>query len=253
MPFAIHPDWPVPDNIVAFSTLRKGAGFSQSPYQQFNLAAHVGDDPGIVESNRAILSQSCEGLDHIQWLNQVHGAKVVTAGEESQPAADGCISSVSGAGCAVMTADCLPLVLCDQYGQQIAAVHAGWRGLAAGVVEEAVSQFTAVADDILVWMGPGIGPQNFEVGEEVRQAFLDAASGAEKRKVALAFTSHQHKKSTFFADLYQIARIRLHAISVTKIYGGGFCTYADPDRFYSYRRDGLTGRMVTMIYKKRLS
>ncbi|MEH6911059.1 MAG: peptidoglycan editing factor PgeF [Oceanicoccus sp.] len=250
LPFAIYPDWPVPDNIVAFSSLRKGAGVSQFPYEQFNLAAHVGDDPDIVKSNRMILNQSCEGLDHITWLNQVHGTRVVTAGEENNPVADGCISSAPGVGCAVMTADCLPVILCDQYGQQIAAVHAGWRGLAAGVVEEAIAQFAADAADILVWLGPAIGPENFEVGEDVRQSFLDAASTTEKRKISSAFVKHGSKKNHFFSDLYQIARIRLNAMSVTKVYGGGLCTYADPDRFYSYRRDGVTGRMVTMIYKK---
>jgi len=251
LPFAIRPDWAVPDNIVAFSTLRMGAGYSLSPYEQFNLATHVGDDPTIVAANRDLLSQSCSGLDQMQWLNQIHGTRIVTAGEEYLPAADGCITRASGFACTVMTADCLPLLLCDRYGQQVAAVHAGWRGLAAGVVEAAVAQFDAIADDIRVWMGPAIGPNFFEVGEDVRQTFLDAASATEKRNIALAFTEHESKKNHFFADLYQIARTRLEAISVTKIYGGEFCTYADGSRFYSYRRDGVTGRMVTMIYKKK--
>lgn len=250
LPFAIYPDWPAPGNIVAFSTLRQGVGSSQSPYDQFNLAMHVGDDPDTVESNRAILSQSCEGLEQLQWLNQVHGTRIVTAGEERRPDADGCISSELGMGCAVMTADCLPLILCDRYGHQIAAVHAGWRGLAAGVVEEAVARFNVVADDIMVWMGPGIGQENFEVGEDVRQIFMDAAGDAEQKQIARAFIGHNSKKNHFFADLRQLARIRLSVMSVTKVYGGNFCTYADSERFYSYRRDGVTGRMVTMIYKK---
>lgn len=250
VPCAIYADWPVPDTIVAFTTCRMGSGSSQFPYEQFNLADHVGDVAETVTANRKALIQCCDGLETIQWLEQVHGTRIVTAGEQLCPAADGSISSESGVACAVMTADCLPLVLCDQQGRQIAAVHAGWRGLADGVIEAAVAKFHSPADNLMVWMGPAISQQNYEVGEEVRQQFIDAATPTEKKPTALAFTRHLSKKNHFLVDLYQLARIRLGALSVSKIYGGGLCAYADSQRFYSYRRDGVTGRMVTMIYKK---
>ena len=246
----LYAAWPAPQHIVAFTTCR-GGGHSRSPYDSLNLAEHVGDATEAVAANRQMLAGSCEGLQTIQWLNQVHGSCVVNAPVAGIPDADACFTQQSGVGCAVMTADCLPLLLCDDAGCQVAAVHAGWRGLVDGVIERAVAAFHCDASHLLVWLGPAISRQHFEVGPEVRQAFIDSTPSVNKRALTTAFTASD-KDNHYFADLYQMARIRLQSCGVRQIYGGGHCCYSQAGAFYSYRRDKVTGRMVSLIYKRSL-
>ena len=247
IPELIAADWPAPANVVAFSSCR-GGGASTAPFDSFNLGDHVGDDPVAVAANRQHLLDSNAGLEQLQWLSQVHGIDVAQACRDGiVPEADACYSADPGLGCAVMTADCLPLLLCDRAGTQVAAVHAGWRGLLAGVIEQTLQQFNASPDQLLVWLGPAISAAHFEVGPEVRQQFLAADDGDDA--VARAF-SESPRRGHFYADIYRLARQRLAAAGIDAIYGGGLCTYADAQRFYSYRRDGECGRMASLIYLK---
>ncbi|MEE8058942.1 MAG: peptidoglycan editing factor PgeF [Pseudomonadales bacterium] len=272
-PQLITPQWPAPDNIVALSSCRSG-GVSTQAYSSLNLADHVGDSERHVAENRKILQQHCKGLERIQWLNQVHGTDVfsidcsidcsidivtmdnilmdgtlVESLPATEPAADSCTTQHVGLACAVMAADCLPVLFCDATGEQIAAAHAGWRGLVAGVLENTVQHFSCDPHQIMVWLGPAIGPQQFEVGSEVRQVFLDAATAGQQLMITEAFEPSINNGGYYFADLYQLARIRLQHMGIDSIYGGDFCTYRDQQQFFSYRRDGITGRMVTLIYK----
>lgn len=248
---ALLAQWPAPDNIVAMTTLRHPGG-SMSPFEGFNIARHVGDDLDSVEQHRQQLKDNCEGLQHIQWLDQVHSHQPITidAPVLEEPTADASITDKYGLACAVMTADCLPVLICDQAGQQVAAAHAGWRGLAAGILENTVSQFNAASENILVWLGPAIGATHFEVGPEVRKAFLEGVCAEQRTVVSSAFRSSE-RSNHYYADLYQLARYRLMALGIKKIYGDNYCTYADKDNFFSYRRDGQTGRMASLIYKKK--
>ena len=226
---------------------------SAAPYAEFNVAKHVGDSEAAVLSNRKKLQKNCAGLEGIQWLSQVHGAEVLRldgAMAENPLEADASYSRQAGVACAVMTADCLPVLFCDRSGTQIAAAHAGWRGLAAGVLENTIRQFEGDRGQILAWFGPAIGPQHFEVGAEVREIFL-AAAAEQSEAVEQAFASNPYRPGYYFANLYQLARLRLQRLGVDAIYGGDFCTYSDASRFFSYRRDGVTGRMVSLIYKRR--
>lgn len=245
----ITPDWPAPSNVVALTTMRE-RGVSKKPFDHFNLADHVGDDPVSVNSCRSSLLDECEGLHSVQWLEQTHSTSVVIAGDTLRPRADACVSQQQGVACAVMTADCLPLLFYSQSNGMIAACHAGWRGLAAGIINNTVAQMNSPADDVLVWMGPAISQTNFEVGSEVRQAFMNAVSFNNSPTVVSAFVENSLRADYYFADLYQLARICLLALGIDKVYGGDLCTYAHADRFYSYRRDGNTGRMASLIYKK---
>lgn len=236
----IVPDWPAPANVRALSTTRDG-GVSRPPYDTLNLGGHVNDDPVAVAENRRRVVQLASLPAAPVWLQQVHGTVVVDAGAASRfPEADGSFSRQTGVVCAIMTADCLPVILCNETGTAIAAAHAGWRGLVDGVIEAALA---AVDGDgpWMAWLGPAIGPQAFEVGEDVREAFLTADPDA-----ADAF--RPSPRGRWLADLYSLAQRRLRRAGVTQIYGGGFCTYSDPGRFFSYRRDGATGRMATMIW-----
>ncbi len=236
----LSPDWPAPARVVAATTLRQG-GSSLPPYDSFNQGLHVGDEPAAVADNRARLQAACPGLSALQWLDQVHGTAVVRAGEQLLPAADGCYSREPGQGCAVMTADCLPVLFCNRDGSEVAAAHAGWRGLQAGVLESTVAAMASAPHTLLAWLGPAIGPAQFEVGAEVREAFVASDSRAETAFVAV-------RPGHYLADLYRLARQRLQACGVDQVYGGGFCTFDDRQRFYSYRRDGVTGRMASLIY-----
>ena len=245
----ITPDWPAPDNIVALTTTRIG-GVSSAPFNRFNVASHVDDKAVSVEANRQTLLNHCEGLHKIQWLNQIHSAKVIMAGAETCPDADASMTAEPALACAVMTADCLPLLVCDKYGYQVAAAHAGWRGLAGGVIDNTVAAFSAAGNELMVWLGPAISQANFEVGEEVLQQFLAAFETKDQDKVYRAFQPNRQHEGHYFADLYQLARIRLNALGIANIYGGNLCCFEDSQRFYSYRRDGQTGRMATLIYKR---
>jgi YfiH family protein len=235
----IIPDWPVPRNVKALQTTRAG-GISSAPYDSFNLGSHVGDAPLAVERNRMMLNRLLPSEP--VWLNQVHGTVVTSADRAScLPQADACIARHRAAVCVVMTADCLPVLLCDTQGSVVGVAHAGWKGLAAGVIEATVKSMEVAPENIMAWLGPAISQDAFEVGDEVRAAFVAAQPQA-----ASAFIPGQSGK--WFADLYALARLRLNALGITRIYGGGSCTYRERDRYFSYRRDGATGRMGTFIW-----
>lgn len=240
----IVPDWPAPPWVRACTTTRRG-GESAGAFASLNLAQHVGDDPATVAANRARL---CAGLAlpvEPLWLAQVHGCDAVSlevaAGMVEPPAADAAVTRAPGQVCAVLTADCLPVLLCDRGGSVCAAVHAGWRGLHRGVIEAALARLGRPSASVLAWLGPAIGPSRFEVGPEVRAAFLAQDAG-----VAHAFRPGAGDR--WLADLYALARRRLAGAGVKQVSGGGLCTASDAARFYSYRRDGRTGRMATLVW-----
>lgn len=240
----LRPDWPAPASVVALATTRAG-GVSAGPYASLNLGDHVGDDPVAVAENRRRLQQCCPGLTAIGWLQQVHGVEVVAADGARVACADAQFTDQSGVGCVVMTADCLPVLFCDRRGRRVAAAHAGWRGLCHGVLEATVAMFEHPAE-VMAWLGPAIGPARFEVGPEVRAAFIERA-GESVEAVAACFAPSA-RAGHWLADLYQLARLRLRSVGVTSIYGGGLCTFSDSERFYSYRREPVTGRMASLIY-----
>lgn len=231
----ITPRWDLPYGLKALVTTCDG-GISQAPYQSNNLALHVGDQRSTVLQNRAQLLRSQVGVRAIQWLNQTHSDRVVRACSGSVvPDADGCFSSEPGLACAVLTADCLPVLIAAKDGSQVAAVHAGWRGLAAGIITNALRHFDS---EVSVYLGPAIGPEHFEVGPEVRQAFFWASDPCFR----------PGKGDRLMANIYQLAREQLVALGVTDIAGGEFCTVTDSRRFYSYRRQPVTGRMASLIW-----
>ncbi|MBH3432451.1 peptidoglycan editing factor PgeF [Pseudomonas citronellolis] len=233
------PDWPAPANVRACVSTRAG-GVSQAPFDSFNLGDHVGDEPAAVAENRRRLEQA-QGC-RPAWLSQVHGIEVVEADPSRVATADASWSATPGIACAVLTADCLPTLFCDRAGTRVAAAHAGWRGLAGGVLEATLDRLAVPADEVLVWLGPAIGPQAFEVGPEVREAFL-----ADHAEAAAAFVPSVNA-GRYMADIYQLARIRLAARGVTAVYGGGLCTFSDAERFYSYRRNPRTGRQASLVW-----
>jgi YfiH family protein len=277
----MHPDWilpawPAPANVRAVMTTRAG-GVSQAPYDSFNPASHVGDDPNAVAENRRLLRESlpAEPL----WLNQVHGTRVfevflpplqrgaggdftgvdggdvakspltlLCKGGEVTPEADASLTRQPGQVCAVLTADCLPVLFCDAAGTVVATAHAGWRGLASGVLEETVRAMNVDPGRILVWLGAAIGPNSFEVGPEVRETFV-----AQHPMAGIAFRpalpgTLDEAPRKWLADIYMLARIRLAAIGVERVYGGDDCTFKDTRRYFSYRREGRTGRMASLIW-----
>ncbi|MBU0751161.1 MAG: peptidoglycan editing factor PgeF [Gammaproteobacteria bacterium] len=236
------PDWPAPPQVRTLVTTRQG-GVSGGPYASLNLGDHVGDDPAAVAANRAILRR--ELPVEPAWLRQVHGVQCV----EAAVAAPGCDADASvafapGSVCAVLTADCLPVLFCDVGGTAVAAAHAGWRGLAAGVLEKSALALRRPPGEVMAWLGPAIGPTAFEVGDEVRAAFVAHDAAAAK-----AFAPHGAGK--WLCDLYELARQRLADVGVRRVSGGGFCTVTERERFYSYRRDGATGRMASLIWLDR--
>lgn len=239
----IVPDWPAPRRVRALTTTR-GGGVSHAPYDSLNLAEHVGDEPDCVLENRRQLRRQL-GLDVDPfWLNQVHGAQVVDAEETSNhPTADAAVSDQAGPVCAILTADCLPVLFASTDGSRVAAAHAGWRGLAAGVLEATLRKLATAPRELLAWLGPAIGPRHFEVGSEVRDAFmrLDPAAVA-------AFRANE--RGRWQADLYRLARQHLNRAGVDAVYGGSHCTFEDADAFFSYRRDGQCGRMATLIWRE---
>ena len=235
----IVPDWPAPVRVRALSTTRSG-GVSRAHFASMNLALHVGDDPQDVAENRRRLQKRI-GVP-VAWLEQVHGREVTEADPAATPVADALLTRRAGLACAVMTADCLPVLLCDRAGSVVAAAHAGWRGLAAGVLEATVERMATPPEELLAWIGPAIGPAAFEVGEEVRAAFVGQHAGAE---AAFVPGSHTGK---WLADLGRLARQRLARLGVEAVYGDASCTHADAGRFYSHRRDGRGGRMATLVW-----
>ncbi|MCQ4262604.1 peptidoglycan editing factor PgeF [Stutzerimonas stutzeri] len=235
------PEWPAPPGVRACVTTRQG-GVSRAPFDSFNLGDHVGDDPAAVAWNRQHLQQTlgCQPV----WLEQVHSSVAVQAVPGVCATADASWSKAPGQACAVLTADCLPVLFCDRDATRVAAAHAGWRGLAGGVLEATLKALAVPAEELLVWLGPAIGPAAFEVGPEVREAFL-----AQHPEAAEAFVVSVNAGRSM-ADLYQLARIRLAAVGVNAVYGGGLCTLSDP-RFYSYRRASRTGRFASLIWLER--
>ncbi len=243
----IEPSWPAPPGVRAAFTTRRG-GVSKGPFASLNLASHVGDEPRRVQSNRRGLRADLGLPDEPFWLDQVHGNRVVCAdaGNEAAPAADGAWSSQVGTVCAVLVADCLPVLLADTKGRLVAAVHAGWRGLATGILENAVDALRRARlknVELQAWIGPAISQTHFEVGGEVLAAFADHVS----------FQAHHFRAqgNRWHADLPGIARARLGAAGVHNVYGGDACSYASPYCFYSYRRDGQCGRMAGLIWRTR--
>jgi hypothetical protein len=252
----LTPHWPdLPATVGALATTRAG-GVSPAPYDDGengggrNLGLHVGDDPALVGQNRLLVQARVPG--RLAWLSQVHGVAVVDAadGGEVAPVADASIASLPGAACTIMTADCLPVLFADLAGKVVGGAHAGWRGLAAGVLQSTVQAMRAAgAGEITAWLGPAIGPAAFEVGDDVRAAFLQAIPSAPD-EVAAAFSPYPGRASKYLADMNALARLMLREVGVTRVWGGEHCTATEADLFYSYRRDGVTGRQASLIWIK---
>lgn len=244
MPEWITPDWPAPPQVKAAATLRT-SGVSEGPFASLNLGSHVGDDPAAVAQNRRLLSDGLALPAAPAWLNQVHGSNVVDAATAVQtsapPTADASFATSAGSVCVVMTADCLPVLFCDRQGTRVAAAHAGWRGLAGGVLGATIKALDVQPSQLMAWLGPAIEQEAFEVGEEVREQFLKLGANN-----ATAFQSNA--RGRWQADLYQLARNELARLGVTAVHGGGFQCFADSKRFFSYRRESRTGRMATLVW-----
>ncbi|MGH8469120.1 MAG: peptidoglycan editing factor PgeF [Gammaproteobacteria bacterium] len=240
-PSLITPDWPAPRWVRACSTTRMG-GMSLAPYDSFNLAEHTGDDPMAVRANRNALYAALRIGVPPRWLEQQHGARVMDpADADAGPQADGACTSAAGIGCAVLTADCLPVLLCDRDGTRVAALHCGWRGIARGIIEAGIAAMQRPPSRLLAWLGPAIGPTVYEVGEEIREAFT-ALTGP------LAASFQPASAGRWTLDLTGAVRMLLEQHGASCVYGGEHCTYAEADRFFSHRRDGVTGRMATCIW-----
>lgn len=237
----IKPDWPAPDNVHAATTLRTG-GASRAKFASLNPALHVNDDPDSVNLNRKALSTMLDLPSAPIWLEQVHGTRVIKAEQNNTvlQQADASYTDQSKTVCTILTADCLPILLCNSDGSKVAAIHAGWRGLLAGIISHTVKALNT--SQLMAWLGPAIGPECFEIGSEVQTAFIEKSI-----KNAVAFKPTNPDK--FLADIYQLARIELASLGIKQVYGGDFCTVTDKQRFYSYRRDGETGRMATLIWR----
>lgn len=238
----IKPTWNAPTNVHAFTTTRLG-GVSEGVYQGLNLGDHVDDAPLAVARNRQLVGDVMQLPSEPLWLKQVHGIDVQHSGAATcYPTADASVADSPKRVCVVMTADCLPVLFCNKTGTVVAAAHAGWRGLCDDVLEETIKTMGVDASEVMAWLGPAIGADAFEVGGEVREAFITKAAEAEQ-----AFTL-AHAENKWLGNLYLLARQRLQALGVTDISGGDYCTYSDAERFFSYRRDGQTGRMGSFIW-----
>ncbi|OZB14575.1 MAG: multi-copper polyphenol oxidoreductase [Marinobacter sp. 34-60-7] len=244
----LRPSWNAPDRVRALSTTRRG-GVSGAPWESLNLGHHVDDVADHVAENRQRLAQYSGLLpEHIGWLNQVHGTDVVELDAENVGAvhqADASFTRQNGIACAILTADCLPVVLADNAGTVVGAAHAGWRSLCGGVIEHLIAAMQVRGYELTAWLGPAIGPDQFEVGPEVREAFLKNDSGADA-----AFATLGARPGHYLADIYTLARRRLARAGVANVSGGSLCTVNDKDWFFSYRRDGQTGRMATLVWIK---
>jgi polyphenol oxidase len=238
----IIPKWNAPANVQALSTTRAG-GYSEAPYAGLNMGFGSGDDPSAVRKNRTSLLREVDAPSEPIWLAQVHGVECVEAKSDAAGiAADASFSRTPNEVCAVMTADCMPVLFCSVDGERVAAAHAGWRGLANGVLETTCERMGGEVDSIMAWLGPCIGQANYEVGEEVRTSFL-----ADDRQASKYFAPT--RPGHWCADLPGLAQQRLLKLGVREVSGGHWCTHAEPNRFYSYRRDGITGRMATLIWR----
>lgn len=246
-------DWPAPENIHAFTTLRNGIGVSSPPFDQFNLGnrnTEHGDDPIAVKKNRELLMHACSLPNPPHWLRQVHGTDVlrfdsspILSGDylQDEPVADAAVTSKKNIVLSILTADCLPALFCNRDGSEVAAAHAGWRGLANGVLENTVRMMNSEPENIMAWLGPAAGPAAYEIGNEVRDTFIQYDRCAE---VAFVQSRENHWK----VDLYQLARMRLQSMGITQVHGGEHCSISDSESFYSHRRDKQTGRMASIIW-----
>ncbi len=237
----IIPEWPAPSNVKALSTVRTG-GYSQSPYDSFNLALHVEDDAEKVLANRELLKTTAKLPAPPFWLKQIHStiAVEVPAFDLSPVEADASFTFHPNRICAVMSADCLPIIICNKTGTVVSAIHAGWRGLAGGIIEETLKKIACIPNTLLAWLGPAIGSRAFEVKENVLLAF--------KGDVTETTFQPAKKPGVWYANLYELARQRLNRLGMSAIYGGEYCTYQESERFYSFRRSGITGRQATLIW-----
>ena len=263
---AYQADWPAPARVKAWVSTRDG-GISPAPYSTLNLGTHVGDEPDAVAENRRRLAAALGLPAEPNWLTQVHGRRVVDLDESWSGPADGAVTGRTGVVCAVLTADCLPVLLADSSGSRVGIAHAGWRGLASGVLQAAVAAMKTPPEELLVWLGPAIGPDAYEVGDDVRTAFVDVDGDADAdadgdadgdanaaaiadadaaADAAMAFRPNE--RGRWQADLYALARLRLQQLGVTSIHGGGLCTYSEPERFFSHRREAPCGRMASLIW-----
>ncbi len=242
-PITITPDWPAPPTVAAISTTRN-AGVSEGAYTNFNIGAHCGDNPDHVACNRKALREQCGFPTEPSWLKQVHGDHVVALHQDKallDRTADASYTTDTNTVCVVMTADCLPILFCDKQGTCVASVHAGWRSLAAGIIEKTIAALPASPDDLLAWFGPAIGADAFEIGDEV------------KAQLSIPDSDHcftHNAAGRWFCSLTGLASLRCQRVGVTALYGGEHCTYREKDRFYSYRRDGQTGRLGSFIWLK---
>ena len=239
-------DWPAPPGVRALTTLRSGGGVSPPPFDRFNLGLRCGDDPALAQHNRDRLAAWLALPSSPHWLRQVHGTGVLRFGAApapgaEEPEADAAVTSTPGVVLAILTADCLPVVFAARDGSEVAAAHAGWRGLAAGMLEATVAAMRTPPARLLAWLGPAAGPQAYEIGAEVREAFIGRDPEA-----AAAFVPT--RPGHWRVDLYALARRRLAAAGVAEIHGGGLCTISDPARFFSHRRDGRSGRLATLAW-----
>jgi hypothetical protein len=236
----ILPDWPAPPGVRAAVALRTG-GASGGPFASLNLGGHVGDEPAAVTENRSRLASALGLPGEPLWLDQVHGSQVARFGGPERPRADAAVAVAAGQVCAVLIADCLPVLLADRAGRCVGIAHAGWRGLAGGVVEQTIRSLPVAPSDLIAWLGPAIGPEAFEVGPEVREQLIASDPAA-------APHFRPGSADRWHADLFGLARERLAAAGVRDIHGGGLCTVSDPGRFFSYRRDGVTGRFAALVW-----
>lgn len=246
--FFLDADWPVPTGVRGGSTLRGGLGVSPPPFDTLNLGGHrlpSGDSAANVQTNRRALVEALDLPSAPLWLRQVHGTAVLEAdaGNVDEPEADAAITRRAGVVLAVLHADCLPVLLCSDDGAVLGAAHAGWRGLAAGVIESTVAAMRVPGERLIAWLGPAAGPSHYEVGDEVRAAFVDADAGAAS---AFVPTRPGHGR----VDLYALARRRLAALGVARVQGGGRCSIGEPGAFFSHRRDGRTGRMASLLWRE---
>lgn len=241
-------DWPAPPGVVAFTTTRHGAGVSQAPFDHFNLGARCGDDAEAVATNRRQLIEGFSLPSSPNWLKQVHGTQALRIGQagdaaDEEPEADAAVTSMPDTVLAILTADCLPVVFAAADGSEVGIAHAGWRGLAAGVIENTVAAMRTSPDALVAWLGPAAGPQVYEIGEEVFDAFVS-------RDVHAASAFASTRPGHWRVDLYALAKRRLGDAGILRIYGGGLCTISDPEqRFYSHRRDQRSGRMATLVWR----
>ncbi|WP_444899118.1 peptidoglycan editing factor PgeF [Microbulbifer sp. VAAC004] len=245
----LTPSWPAPARVRAVTTLRNG-GVSTGAFSSFNLGAHVGDEESAVMANRQQLSEELKLPAVPQWLEQIHSDKVIEAQSDGLVrTADASFNLGGGAACAVLTADCLPVLICDKTGTRVAAAHGGWRGLAEGILRNTVTALDCDPKELLVWLGPAIGPEAFETGVDVLEAFFEhAQSGTHTEAIAQCFRPHSRKPLHFLADIYALARAELAELGIENIYGGEYCTVNEAERFFSYRRERTTGRMASLIW-----